>query len=81
MQVDKHYTEGGFNPFDLTLKVRSREEAQALYAMFNYVKSNCVLDNDTVMAIKNAIGEEFYIGCSNSHTVIGNGVTYGEYYK
>lgn len=83
MQANKSYVKINeqFKPFELVLRIQSQEEAQALYAMFNYVKSNAVLDIDSAMAIKKAIGEEFYIGCRESNKVIGNGVTYGEYYK
>lgn len=68
-----------FKPFDITLTVQTKEEAQALYAMFNCESANKVLHKNYVMSVKYTIGEEFYI--SNPDAIIGNGVTYSEYYN
>lgn len=80
MKVVKQFapTKKEFKPFDLILSVQTQEEAQALYAMFNCAPADKVLPMATSERIREAIGEEFHV--SGRKSIIGNGVTYEEYY-
>lgn len=80
MQVEKNYVEdvAVFKPFELKLTVQTREEAQALYAMFNNVSSSRVLPGTVTDVVLRNIGKEFYI--DRDDAIIGNGVTYKSYY-
>lgn len=67
-----------FVPFDLVLSIESKEEAQALYAIFNKQENASLLGNDKADMVDCAIGSKYYI--ASSHKVIANGITHGEYY-
>jgi len=69
----------GFQPFSITITIESREEAQGLFAMFNCNRSRKVLGDAAAMSVREAIGREYYM-YESGNVVIGNGVTYAEYY-
>ena len=69
----------GFKPFSITITIESREEAQGLFAMFNSTRSRKVLGDAAAMSVREAIGREYYV-YESDNVVIGNGVTYAEYY-
>jgi len=68
-----------FKPFSITITIESREEAQGLFAMFNSTRSRKVLGDAAAMSVREAIGREYYVYESDG-VIIGNGVTYAEYY-
>lgn len=68
--------DGMFKPFAIQLKVESVQEAQALYALFNFGKNTSLLNN--CEAVKAVITDKYYI--SDPEEVIANGITYEEYY-
>lgn len=70
-------TPKGFEPFILQLEVKTKEEAQALYALFNKT-SNAALLNYDCEEIREAIGREFYV--QNGSDIISNNISYSEYY-
>ena len=64
-----------FVPFDLILRVETREEAQALFAIFNYGPNRDLLprlNRDTIKHLLN----DYYVTAG----VIANKITYGVYY-
>ena len=63
-----------FKPFVLKISVESKEEAQALYAIFNRLENCDLLKNRS--AIRSAIGAEFEVNAGH----IANGVTYDMYF-
>jgi hypothetical protein len=66
-----------FEPFDIKITVETREEAQALYAIFNNCQNSDLLGSG--VEITNAIGKEYYV--NDSDKVIARGITYRKYYK
>jgi len=76
MKILKEKTTKSFNPFNLIITVESKEEARALYAIFNSCRNSCLLHNAD--EIKQTIGDKYYVG---EEEVIANGVTYENYYK
>lgn len=60
MKVEKQEVPAGdFTPFRLVIDVESKEEAQALYAIFNY-GPNCDILRGSAYTIRKTIGEEHY---------------------
>ena len=68
-----------FRSFDIVLTVESVEEAQALYAIFNYVPNIALLPEGISTSIKKAIGEKFGISWKNH--IIARGITYQNFYR
>lgn len=67
-----------FEPFAIKVNVESKEEAQALYAIFNYAKNSSLIGNIAADKIQDAISREYYVG--NSESIIANGISYQQYY-
>lgn len=68
-----------FVPFDLVLTVESREEAQALYAVFNHSDNADLIGWGAGKNIQEVLGEEYYI--DKRDMVIAGGITYEEFYR
>ena len=68
-----------FAPFSITLDIETKEEAQALYAIFNNCKNTQLFEYGIDEAIKKAIGDKFYI--DNGNGIISNRITYNQYYE
>ncbi len=68
-----------FQSFEIVITVTSEEEAQALYAIFNYVPNTDLFPHDGSDCIKQAIGEAYSV--SGVDDVIANGVTYRQFYS
>lgn len=68
-----------FKPFTLNIRVETKEEAQALYAIFDLRGNTRLFDTTTTRAIRSSIGEENYVCKSDS--VISRGIRYCEFYK
>ena len=66
-----------FESFEIQLTIESKEEAQALYAIFNKGSNSTLLPE--ARDIRLAIGKEYYV--EDSYAIIANGVKYMEYYK
>ena len=64
-----------FGPFNLVLTIESKEEAQALYAIFSYVPNIALMVNAT--ADIRALLEKYRI----TNGVIANNITVGPFYK
>jgi hypothetical protein len=64
-----------FQPFNLNITVETKEEAQALFAIFNYTPNTDLLGNSHYSAVKDAIGPFSTSG------VIARGVTYEQFYR
>lgn len=67
-----------FEPFVLELTVETREEAQALYAIFNLGKNSRLLGREKSGRITDEVSKEYYV--SDSYKVISNSITYENYY-
>ena len=65
-----------FVPFGIMINVETKEEAQALYAVFNHVKVSALFDDSD--EVLNAITDKYYV-CKEEQ-VIANGVTYEKFY-
>lgn len=65
-----------FVPFAIQINVESKEEAQALYAIFNHSRNSDLLNN--AAAIKDAIGEKYWVNKDDS--IIAKGISYDEFY-
>ena len=76
MKINKT-TSNKFNPYTVKLTIETREEAQALYAIFNKIDAAMLLPK--VRDIRQAIGKEYYV--EDSDAIIANGVKYSEFYK
>jgi len=63
-----------FRPFNLTISVESREEAQALYAIFNYCPNIDLLPS--ALSISSLL-KDYEI----SDGIIANKVTYDNFYR
>lgn len=69
-----------FDPFNLIISVESKEEAQALYAIFNHTRNTALLDGRVgpdAEQIRKAIGSNYYI----REGLIANGIKSSEFYK
>lgn len=66
-----------FKPVEITLTIESQEEAQALYAIFNYTPNCDLLPEDAPDKIRAALGDYAVRGTSP----IANGITYAEFYR
>jgi len=75
MKVEKNKS---FTPFDITITVESKEEAQALYAIFNYTPNCNLLSDDISIQIRHTIGNEYSV--TRSHDIIANGIDYEDFY-
>jgi len=76
MKASSRKREDGFY---LAIKMENNEEAQALYAIFNYAPNADLLPCGAAEKIKNAIGEDFYI--TRGDEEIANGTTYDKFYR
>lgn len=74
MKVSSTKIEPKFKPFSFKLTVESKEEAQALYAIFNHIKTTELLKS---AQIRSAIGSEHYV---YGGAVIANGISYNDFY-
>lgn len=70
----------GFSPFTLNLLVESQEEGQALYAMFNCTNTCCLLKDEVLDEIREALDAQGNFYVSYPDEVIARGITYQEYY-
>ena len=78
MKVEKQPTpEKSFEPFVLKIEIESKEEAQALYAIFNHSR-NAKLFPDQAQNIRYIIGKDYSI--DRSSDIISNNVLYSEFY-
>lgn len=78
MKVEKQPTpEKNFEPFILKISVENKEEAQALYSIFNYSRNSRLLPVQSKM-ITDAIGLNFYV--NNAYQEISNGISYEDFY-
>ena len=66
-----------FSPFKLTCTVESREEAQALYAIFNY-SPNLDLLPHSGQGIRDTIGDQYKVNYSD---IIANNISYSRFYR
>jgi len=78
MKVKQISTEHKMKPIELHLTIETREEAQALYAIFNYVPNGDLLGDKASDEIKDLIGGKYEV---LSNDVIANGITYNEFYN
>lgn len=67
-----------FVPFAIQINVESKEEAQALYAIFNHSRNSDLLNN--AASIKDAIGEKYRVFDENGGKIIAKGISYDEFY-
>lgn len=67
-----------FVPFAIQINVESKEEAQALYAIFNHSRNSGILNN--AAAIKDAIGEKYWVFDKTGGKTIAKGISYDEFY-
>lgn len=69
-----------FKPFNIEITIESKEEAQALYAIFNYSPNADLFRYRYSLCddIKCAIGSDYYVG--GYREVISNGITYKDFY-
>jgi hypothetical protein len=79
MQVTEEIIENNFNPIRLTILIETKEEAQALYAIFNHYHNRKLFPPDIINSILKKIGDEFYVGSNNC--IISNNITYKNFYK
>ena len=77
MKIRKSSASPSFTPFDLIFSVESREEAQALYAIFNYVPNLELLPIQQKLVVGEMLAE--YANCHNNY--IANNVTYYDFYR
>lgn len=63
-----------FSPITLTITMETKEEAQAIYAIFNNTRNTMLLNSNVDQSIRDAIGREYYVP-SHSSNVIAHGVT------
>ena len=78
MKVKKVETKEKFTLFDLVFTITSKEEARAMYAIFNHGHNTRLLKDSGEM-VKDIIGRKYYVEYDNEE--IANGVTYKEFYK
>jgi len=71
-------SQGNFIPFDIVISVESREEAQALYAIFNHRRNTQLLNNNVDFDIRKAVGEPYRV--YEDKEVIARGITCNEFY-
>ena len=67
-----------FQPFNLILKVESREDAQALFAIFSHRNNQRLLGSMTAHKICDEIGDEYKT--TGGDRIIANGVTAVDYF-
>lgn len=81
MKVNKQFPnqEEQSVPFNLVISIESKEEAQALYAIFNKQENAELLGDDKANMVNCAIGHKYYVALS--YKVIANGITHIEYYQ
>jgi hypothetical protein len=65
-----------FSPFDVTITVETKEEAQALYAVFNHT-DNSRLFQGGLESLRSQFKE---YGSPYGESIIANGVTYNKFY-
>lgn len=65
-----------FVPFAIQINVESKEEAQALYAIFNHARNSDLINS--AAAIRDAIGEKYWVNKYDS--IIAKGISYNEFY-
>ena len=78
MKVYKLQSICEFAPFDVTLTVESEEEAQALYAIFNYSPNLELFLDDAAGNVRHVIGDKF---SDIPNGEIANGVDYDHFYR
>ena len=69
-----------FTPFNITLRVESQEDANALYAIFNHADNTNLLDFECYN-IRSFLDSKCKIGGRNFGEIIANGVLYEDFYK
>lgn len=75
-----------FNSFQLIFTIHTKEEAQALYAIFNHSRNVCLLEyrSDSMASIskiiRGSIGEDYYTP-GGDKAVISHGITKEEFYN
>jgi hypothetical protein len=67
-----------FVPFNLKITIETKEDAQALYAIFNHGHNRQLFDIAVSENIKNIIGFDHFVG--NDDDIISRGVCYKRYY-
>lgn len=80
MKVNKQFPnqEEQFVPFDLVLSIESKEEAQALYAIFNNRNNSELFGDYNSDMITGILGYKYYVAGPNK--AIANGITHKQYY-
>ena len=66
-----------FEEFDIVLMIKSREEAQALYAVFNRSTNRDLVGWDDANCILPVIGKEYYVDSG----IIANDISAEEFYR
>lgn len=74
--------EKGIDPFEIVIKITTKEEARALYAIFNHSKNADLFRNNKASCVRDAIREKFEHAevTEGVQEVIANGITYKKYY-
>lgn len=84
MRASRDTAPDEFVPFRLNILIESREEAQAMYAIFNLVHNAKLLDGKTAECIRRLIGQEYSLDDSASRSndvAIANGFPRSQYYR
>jgi hypothetical protein len=79
MKVNKKIIDISFKAIELTITIETEEEAQALYAIFNFTHNRKLLKEKDTNLLLDEIGKKFYIGEKNK--IISNNIAYKDYYK
>lgn len=70
--------EGDFKPIHLDITIETEEEAQAIFAIFNYTPNTNLLPECVSEKITNILAPYEVIGSDDE---IANGITYNDFYK
>ena len=77
MKVRKTELATNFPPFEIIITIETKDEARALWAIFNYVPNTDLLPEEMSEEVRRTIGGEF--GCLGGE--IAKGVTYSQFYR